>query len=132
MERALTLVATGTLTVVMARASKGKTVTLPQTINLSTGKESICQTGFSNTIWGKATCRYTKSVCLLMNAKFEAILKDAQEFMKPIRAQNKTTNPMEVIDIDDNNGDEWACLVDNSGSDTECKSFFPSFLTSLK
>jgi hypothetical protein len=130
-ERALTLVATKMLTVAMARASKGKMVTLPRTLNLSTGKESIRQTGFSDTIWGKATHGYAKSARSLTNAKFEAIIKDAQEFMKPICAHNKTTDPTEVIDIDDDDDDEQACLVDNSGSDTECKPFSPPSLTSL-
>jgi hypothetical protein len=50
------------------------------------------------------------------NAKFEAIVKDAQEFMKSICAHNR--DPMEVIDINDD--DERGCLVDNSGSEAEC------------
>jgi hypothetical protein len=74
-------------------------------------------------LWGKATHGYAKSARSLTNAKFEAIIKDAQEFMKPIHTCNKTTDPTEVIDIDDDNDDERACLVDNSGSDTECKLF---------
>jgi hypothetical protein len=128
-ERALTLVATGTLTIAMARASKGKTVTLPRTLNHSTGKESMRQTGFSDTAWGKATRGYAKSARSLANTKFEAIVKDAQKFMKPIRARNK--DPTEVINIDDDDDDddERACLVDNSGSDTECMSFSSSMIS---
>ncbi|KAI0284419.1 hypothetical protein BC826DRAFT_158259 [Russula brevipes] len=51
-ERALSLVATGTLTVSMAYASKGKMVTVPRTVNHSTGKVPMQQTGFSDAAWG--------------------------------------------------------------------------------
>jgi hypothetical protein len=64
-ERALTLVATGTLIVAMAQAARGKMITLPQTLNLSTGKDSTHQMGFSDTAWGKATPSYAKSVSVL-------------------------------------------------------------------
>jgi hypothetical protein len=113
-ERALTLIATGTLTVVMARASKGKAVTLPRTLNLSTGKESMRQTGFSDAAWGKATRGYATSVRSLTNVKYDAIVAAAQPFTKPTRAHNRTSDPSEVIDVD---ADERACLVDNSDSD---------------
>jgi hypothetical protein len=81
------------------------------------------QTGFSDTAWGKATCGYAKSACALANIKFEAIVTDAQEFMKPIRARNR--DPTDVIVIDDDDDDERVCLVDNSSSseadsDSEC------------
>jgi spermidine synthase len=75
------------------------------------------QTGFSDTAWGKATHGYAKSAHALANSKFEAIVKDAQEFMKPIRARNR--DPTDVIIIDDDNDDERACLVDNSESGSE-------------
>jgi hypothetical protein len=118
---ALTLVATGTLTVAMAHASKGKTVTLLRTLNLSTGKDSMRQTGFSDTAWGKATRGYATSARSLAKTKFDGIIQEAREFMKPIRSRGKTTEPTEIIDIDDSD-DERACLVDNSDSDVECKS----------
>jgi hypothetical protein len=120
-ERALTLVATGTLTVAMAHASKGKIVPLPRTLNLSTSKESMRHTGFSDMAWGKATCCYATSVCLLTNTKFDAIIREAREFMKLIRSRGKTTNPTEIINVDDFD-DEHACLIDNSDLDVECKS----------
>ena len=41
--------------------------------------------------------------------------------MKPIRSRGKTTEPTEIINVDDCD-DEHACLIDNSGSDVECKS----------
>jgi hypothetical protein len=84
---------------------------------------------FSDTTWGKATHGYTKSACALANTKFETIVKDTQEFMKPISAYNR--DPMEVIDIDDNDSDnERACLVDNSSSEAECM-WFSSFMILL-
>jgi hypothetical protein len=61
----------------MARTSKGKAVTLPHTLNLSTGRESMRQTGFSDAAWGKATRAYAMSAWLLVNNKFDAIIQDA-------------------------------------------------------
>lgn len=98
----------------MARAARGKIITLLKTLNRSTGKDFRCQTGFSDISWGKASCNYAKSTRTLTKAKFDVIVKEAQEFVKPTRAQNRTTNA-EVIDVD---VDEWACLVDNSDSDS--------------
>jgi hypothetical protein len=121
-ERALTLVATGTLTITRVCASKGKTPTLPQTLNLALGKESVCQTCFSDAAWGKATCGYAISAHSLTNIKFNAIIQEAQEFMKPTCTHNKTTEATDIINIDED--DEHAFLVDNSDSDIECKSVF--------
>ena len=87
------------------------------------------QTGFSDTAWGKATRGYAKSARTLANNKFEAIVKHAKEFMKPIHACNRDP-ATEVIVIDDDD-DERACLVDNSGSETECMWFPESFMISL-
>lgn len=114
MERALTLVATGTLTIEMARSSKGKTIPLPRTVNRSTGKESMRQTGFSDVAWGKTTRSYAASARSLANVKFEAVIREAKEFLKPVRSRNKTTEAMDVINIDDDDDDERAHLVDNS------------------
>lgn len=125
MERALTLVATGTLTVAMARNSKGKAVTLPRTLNLSTGKDSMRNTGFSDAAWGKATREYSTSIRSLTCIKFDAIVTAAKVFTKRTRAQNRTTDPTDVIDVDADN--ERACLVDNSDSDSDRNvlKFFP-------
>jgi hypothetical protein len=76
---------------------------------------------------------YTWRGCLwrisaLANTKFEAIVKDAQEFMKPIHARNG--DPTEVININDNDNDERGYLVDNSDSEAECMCF-SSFMISL-
>ena len=131
MERALTLVATGTLTIDMVRAAKGKTVSLLKTFNLSTGKESMRQTGFSDVAWGKVTRGYAKSARRLKKVKFNAVVEEAQEFVKPTRGRGKSTQLTEVIDVDED--DERACLVDNSDSESEeCKSAFPSVSTELK
>src|ERR1700720_3412521 len=112
----------------MAQAARGKTISLPRTLNLSTGKESMRQTGFSDTAWGKATRGYAKSARALSKAKFAVIIEEAHMFVKPTRARNRTTDATEVIDVDE---DERGCLIDNSDSesDEECKlsSFlFPS------
>ena len=105
----------------MAHASKGKTVALPRTLNLSTSKDSMRQTSFSDTAWGKATRCYATLAHLLANTKFDAIIQEAREFMKPIRSHSNSTEPTEIINIDDCD-DESACLIDNSDSDVECKS----------
>jgi hypothetical protein len=118
-ERALRLVATGTLTIDMV--AKGKTVNLPKTMNLATAKESMRQTGFSDVAWGKATRNYAKSARTLTNAKFDIPIKEAKGFVKPIRGR-KTTQATEVIDVDED--DERAYLVDNSDDESdECKLF---------
>ena len=117
-ERALTLVATRTLTIEMAHTSKGKNIPLSQTVNLTTGKDSMHLTGFSHASWGKPTRAYTTSASMLKNAKFELILQDAKEFLKPIRSCNKTTDTMEIINIDDDDDDERVHLVDNSGDES--------------
>ena len=103
----------------MARTSKGKTISLPRTINISTGKESMHQTGFSDVAWGKATRGYTVSARSLTNLKFDAIIQDAQEFTKPICSHNKITDAMEIIDIDDDDDIEWAHLVDNDSDESD-------------
>ena len=74
------------------------------------------QTGFSDVAWGKATRGYARSASSLANAKFDIIIHDAKEFLKPIRSRNKTMDPStrEIIEIDDDNDDERAHLVDNS------------------
>ena len=56
---------------------------------------------------------------MLKNAKFELILQDAKEFLKPIRSRNKTTDAMDIINIDDDDDDERAHLIDNSGDESD-------------
>ena len=78
MERALTLVATGTLTVAMAQVARGKTILLPRTFNCSTDKKSTRQTDFSDIAWGKASRGYARSARAFPKAKFDAIIEDAR------------------------------------------------------
>jgi hypothetical protein len=63
----------------MTRAANGKMnhTSLPLTFNRATAKESTRHTGFNDTAWGKATRSYTKSACLLTNAKFDKIVREA-------------------------------------------------------
>ena len=112
----LTLVATGTLTIAMAHAAKGNMVTLPRTINYSTGKNSMHQTGFSDATWGDISCSYTQSACGLGDKKFSSIIDDAQVFMKRTCAHNMTTDGTEANNLEE---DEWACL---SSSKSGCES----------
>ena len=128
MERALTLVSTGTLKISMVQGAGGrrKTVSLPRTLNPLTGKESMQLTGFSDTAWGRESRCYTKSARALSKARFDAIIKDAQAYVRPNRA-NKAVEAKDIINIDDD--DIRGCLVDgssDSGSDKECKSLLLS------
>jgi hypothetical protein len=112
------LVATGTLTISLIRASKGKTIPLPKTINHSSGKESTRQTGFSETAWGKETRSYTKSARSLLAVKFDEIIQDAQEFVKPVRSRNAGTT-MEPIVIDDDDNERANLVYLSDGSDDD-------------
>jgi len=49
-EWALTLISNGTLMVAVACASKGKIVAIPHSFNHTTGKESLHQAGFNDTV----------------------------------------------------------------------------------
>lgn len=122
------LITTGTLTI--AVASKGKTITLPCTLNYFTSKGSRHQTGFNDAAWGKATRSYTMLVRLLTKVKFDEIIQGAQPFMnlKSNCACSKMTEATKVIKINDN--DEQACLLVISDDDGNCKLFYP-FATSL-
>lgn len=112
----MSLVSTGTLTISLIRAGKGKTIPLPRTINLSSGKESTRQTGFSETAWGKETRSYAKSARSLSTAKFQKIIQEAKEFMKPVRTRGQ---PSHIIEIDDDDDDERALLIVSDESDCE-------------
>ena len=130
MERALALIASEKLTIAVAHASKGKTVSLPRSFNQFSGKESRRQTGFSDSTWGKATRAYAKTARTLAKDKFDAIIQAAQPFVnpKPNRVHKTTTDTVEVIEIDDN--DERACLHSDDDDDDDCKLFY-YYVTSL-
>ena len=76
MERALSLVAMGTLTIkIIWEAVKGK-ISLPRTLN---SRESMWRMEFSDTAWGKVTCGYAKSAHGLSKAKYDLIIGEAME-----------------------------------------------------
>ena len=84
----LTLVATGTLTVEMIHAAKGRNVTLPKTLNHSTGKISNWQTGFNDITWGETTRKYVRSISKAYKKKpekFDEIITRAKESSKKSR-----------------------------------------------
>jgi len=74
------------------------------------------QTGFSDIAWGKATRSYATSARSLTNVKFNTIVQDAQEFMKPIRSRGNATTEVIVIDDDD---DERAHLIELSDDESD-------------
>ena len=114
MERALVLIASRVLTIDVARAGNA----LPRTFNHFSGRESKLQTGFNASSWGKATRSYTKSASGLKINKFNAIITEAQQFIKPSRIHNKAT-ASEVIEIDDD--DERALPPSD---DDNCKLYY--------
>jgi hypothetical protein len=52
----------------------------------------------------------------LSDEKFSSLIDDAQAFVKRTRARNRTTDVVEVEEED-----ERACLVDYSGSESDCE-----------
>jgi hypothetical protein len=85
------------------------------------------QTGFSDTAWGKETRSYIKSIQSFSTAKFDTVVKEAQEYMKPVRSRGNTTTEPINIDNDDN---ERAQLVDLSDEPDTCKLLYvPPLLT---
>ena len=74
------------------------------------------QTGFSDVAWGKATHSYATSARSWAIVKFDAIIQDAKEFLKPMRSHNKSTEALDIINIDEED-DERAHLVDNDSDE---------------
>jgi hypothetical protein len=69
----------------MIGAAKGRNVTLPKTLNHSTGKISNRQTGFNDVTWGPMTRKYVKSISKAYKKKpekFNEIIACAKEFSK--------------------------------------------------
>lgn len=127
--------ATGTLTVEMIRAAKGKTMPLPKTLNHSTGKISTRQTGFNDVTWGDSTRTYAKSITKAFNKKQDKltdIITRAKEFSrKSRRADGAKTMPDSDADDEEEDLDERALLVDISSSESgsegdasECKIYY--------
>jgi hypothetical protein len=114
-ERALTLIADGTLTIDVARASNSKTVTLPSCVNPRTGRESKTETGFNLSTWGAITNDYTKSALALNKDKFDAIVQDAQLYN--IKQNHARKLRKEVDEVTETGEGERACLVSESDDD---------------
>jgi hypothetical protein len=105
-ERALKLIASGVLTIEVARASKGKaSIPLPRLVNQATGKESMRQTGFNDATWGRNTRAYAQTASSLSHAKFTKIIDGAMQYIagKGNRARSKGSDAMEVIDVEEDN-----------------------------
>ena len=60
-ERALKLVASGTITVKMVQKAKGRIPSLPKQLNQATGKASNQLTAFNEIAWGARCSSYVKS-----------------------------------------------------------------------
>jgi hypothetical protein len=73
-ERALTLVATGTLTIATAQVSSG-TILIPRTFKCSSGKKSTRRASFSDPAWGKTSRSYAKSARALSKVKLDGIVE---------------------------------------------------------
>ena len=133
MERALKLIIDGALTIAVASASNGKTVSIPSSLNHYSGKESKHVNSFNDTAWGKVTRQFTVSASNLEPSKFDRVVKAARQYILPKanRARKMTTGPVEVIEVDTDN--ERECLVSDSedddsnlddDSDSQCKLFY--------
>ncbi|KAG1736443.1 uncharacterized protein EDB91DRAFT_1250065 [Suillus paluster] len=109
----------GGLVLSCAAAAKNKTsISLPKTMNQSTGKVSCQQTGFNDISWGTLTCAYVKAIMKnLCEDKFEVIVASAMEFSK------KKSCPGDDVDNaameDDLDLDERTQLVDISDTESE-------------
>jgi hypothetical protein len=104
----------------MIRDAKGRTVTLPKTLNHSTGKQSNRQTGFNDVTWGNSTRSYAKSIKrALTNDKFSEITTRAKEFCK--KSRRVDDGPDNALDGDTINEelDERAQLMDISSSESD-------------
>jgi hypothetical protein len=117
----LTLVATGTLTVEMIHAAKGRNVTLPKTLNHSTGKISSRQTGFNDITWGGTTRKYVRSISKAYKKKpekFDEIITRAKEFSKKNRRANDSAGSADG-DATEEEDDLDEELVDISSSEED-------------
>ena len=125
----MTLVATGTLTIARARASRGATIALPPRINypLIAPLRSVRhhRTEFSDYSWGRTTRGYVKMARALSGAEFEALVEEAVELA---RARNgaaigEDEGPRACIldgpESDEESEDPRACLVDNDTTDSD-------------
>jgi len=78
----------------MIHTAKGRNVTLPKTLNHSTGKISNQQTEFNDVTWGPITHKYVKSISKAYKKKpekFNKIIACAKEFSKKSHHANDST-----------------------------------------
>src|SRR5882762_9300662 len=119
-ERALTLFATGTITIEMICTAKGKTISLPKTLNYSTGKVSNRQTGFNDATWGKSTRSYVNSINMnLADDMFELIIHQAKGFAKTSRHTQDKSDQTANMDAVRSEPDKRAQLKDRPCTDSE-------------
>ncbi|KAI0245056.1 hypothetical protein BJV78DRAFT_1289384 [Lactifluus subvellereus] len=121
-QQALTLVATGTLTIKIIHAAKGKNVMLPRTLNYSTGKVSNQQTGFNDITWGETTCKYAKSIMKAYKKKsgrFNEIITHAKELSKMSHHTDDNASGAPDGDAAEEDDDLDEELVDITSSDED-------------
>ncbi|KAN0107638.1 hypothetical protein V8E52_009957 [Russula decolorans] len=107
-ERALTLVATGTLTINM---TKSKAMALPGFVSDNSGR----QTTFNDGSWGGPTCGYLISAKNLKSKSFNEVIKRAKDLSKSAR-QTSTKVPIATDKFLATN-DHRATLVDELASE---------------
>jgi hypothetical protein len=109
----------------MLGTTKGKNVTLPKSLNHSTGKVSNRQTGFNDITWGKTTRKYVKSISKAYKRKpkkFDEIIACAKESLKKSYHINDGTGDTPGGDATDDDDDLDEELVDISTSDEDAAS----------
>ena len=115
-ERALKLIASGTITIKMVQKAKGQVPMLLKQINQATGKASNQFTGFNEALWGTRCSSYISSAKKLSASRFDKIISLAAEYLK--------VEDDDVIEItDDDDDDIHTNIVDvSSGSkgDIDC------------
>jgi len=101
----------------MIQAAKGRNVTLPKTLNRSTGKISTRQTGFNDITWGETTHKYVRSISKAYKKKpekFDKIIASTKDFSKKSHRTDDGTGGTPNGDVaEDDDLDE---LVDISSS----------------
>jgi hypothetical protein len=121
-QRALTLFATGTVTLDMF-TSGNKNVTLPKTLNTASGKPSDTSTAFTEIVWGNITrARVSQARTVLRDASLEKIIQKAKDFEKISSNGSKASTSTEIVDVDHVDGSHTQ-LVDLSDPEWDyCKS----------
>lgn len=129
-ERALTLIATGTLTLdVIEKSTNRPAVALPKTFNhpivdnemedvKGKGKARDSSTAFSEAMWGAQTRSYARTVKALSESKYDEIVRLSMVFVSAHhgRASTITANSADAMHISDDDDDRAAL---GEGSDTE-------------